>query len=173
MAALRAGESDPLVRLVDQLYSSDGQIELRRSNNCLYVSGLLSIWGRSLPNGRLCFTDRACSAGNLLKQLALSARSELGAAERHSVPARRTQPAELRSPRQWPKRRIADPSGRSPPDLTPWREGLAMPKTSPTTRLTRAQNEAVGTLPAGGRKDQVSADPRAYCTASSMPARAS
>ena len=39
MAAVRAGESAPFVCFVDQLYSNDGQIELRESNNskCIVV----------------------------------------------------------------------------------------------------------------------------------------
>ena len=35
-------ESDPLVCLVDQLYSNDGRIELTKSDNCLRVRGSFS-----------------------------------------------------------------------------------------------------------------------------------
>ena len=52
--AVRAGQSDPLICLEDQLYSNDGRIELPKSDNCFRLSGLLSTWSRSLPKG-LCF----------------------------------------------------------------------------------------------------------------------
>src|SRR4030042_2467893 len=71
MAALRAAESDPLVYFVDQLYSNDGQTELRESNNCLQVNGLFSTWSRSLPKGRLCFRYRAFSVWKRLDQQVL------------------------------------------------------------------------------------------------------
>ena len=84
----------------NQYYTNDGQVELQDSNNCLRINGLSSTWTRSLPKGRLCFADLASGAGDWLNQLALSARPNVGAAERHSVPSRRTQLAELRSDRR-------------------------------------------------------------------------